>query len=173
MNDLIERATKYARGAGRTGLGHYDAAHRTASRAKWLIGTNVVLSATVGTAVFSQLVNDWPIVTGVVALTAAALGALQANSELADRSARHRVAGARYGALRRRADMLSLKLKGGDIQRDQALAELDVLGTELSKLAEESLSLPDGIYYSAKAKFDRDHLEYHAHGSGTEGSAYG
>lgn len=160
MEDLIERAKKYAKGSGRIGLGHYDAAHRSESRSKQLVWLNVSLSAIVGTSIFSKLVQDWPIITGVIALTAAAVAAIQASSKLANNCERHRVAGARYGRLRRRADMLKLKIEGNDIKREAALTELEMLGEELLKLAEESLSLPDSIYYPAKEKFDRDHPEY-------------
>ena len=160
MEDLIERAKKYAKGAGWTGLGHYDAAHKSESKSKWLVWLNVTLSAIVGASVFSKLVQEWPILTGAIALTAAAVGAIQASSKLADNSERHRVAGARYGRLRRLADMLKLKAEGNDIDRKSALTELEMIGEELSKLAKESLSLPDSIYYPAKSKFDKDHPEY-------------
>lgn len=48
------------------------------------------------------------------------------------------------------------------IERASALAELEAIGQELSLLAEESLSISDSTYYSAKAKFDKDHPEYNS-----------
>ena len=160
MDDLIMRVVKYAKGAGRTGLGHYDAAHQSESRNKWLVWLNVSLSAIVGTSIFTTYVEKIPILTGAIALAAAAVGAILASSKLAEIAARHRVAGARYGRLRRWADMLKLKIEGNDIEREAALRELEKIGEALSKLAEESLSLPDPIYYPAKGKFDKDHPEY-------------
>lgn len=143
-------------------MGHYDAAQEKEFNSKCLLWTSVSLSAIVGTSVFSKLVVCWPILTGIVAFIAAAVAAIQASSNLADTAARHRVAGARYGKQRRRADMLKLKIEGNDIERASALAELEGIGQELSLLAEESLSISDSIYYSAKAKFDKDHPEYHS-----------
>lgn len=160
MEDLIERVTKYAKSAGRTGIGHYDAAHKNEFNSKWLLWINVSLTAIVGTSVFSNLVEVLPILTGAVAFIAAAIAAIQASSKFGESASRHRTAGARYGGLRRRADLLKLKIAGIDIDRETALAELESLGQELSMLAEDCPSLPDSIYYPAKAKFDKDHKEY-------------
>jgi hypothetical protein len=70
------------------------------------------------------------------------------------------LAGAEYGRLRRQADMLRLRIEGGDITREAALLQLDLFGEKLSDLAKEARVLPDGIYKRAAHQFDKTHSEY-------------
>jgi ADP-ribose pyrophosphatase YjhB (NUDIX family) len=160
MEDLVERTKKYARSAGRTGLGHYKAAKLSEWSDQWLGRTSVALSAVVGTSIFAHWVQRNEVLFGLVAVLAAGLSAVQGASKLAERAEAHRIAGAEYGRLRRQADMLRLRLEAGDITREKGLAELDRIGEELSELAKQSRALSDSIYYSAIKRFDKDHLEY-------------
>jgi hypothetical protein len=160
MNDLTERANKYARGAGRTQEGHYIRAKRDERVSNWIGWSSAGLSAAVGTSIFAQWVHSDPIPFGLAAILAATLTAVQRTSKLAERAEAHRVAGTEYGRLRRRADMLQLRLKGGDISREAAMSELDTFGERLSDLAKKSRVLPDATYKRAKRLFDKDHEEY-------------
>ena len=160
MDDLIARANKYAISAGRTGEGQYRAAERNERRGQWLSWTSTVLGAVVGTSIFAEWVETYPIQVGVAAIVAAALSAVQRASKLDERADTHRVAGAEYGRLRRRADMLRLRLEGGDVTREMGLAELEKIGEDLSELARKMRALPDSIYKPAAATFDKTHPEY-------------
>src|SRR5438128_6261292 len=125
MEDLMSRTRKYAISAGEIQLGHYKAARQSEVLSQWLSWAATVLSAVVGTSIFTQWVSKYPVPFGLAAITASALAAIQRSSKLNERSEAHRVAGANYGQLRRRTDMLRLRLEAGDLNRSQALAELD------------------------------------------------
>lgn len=169
--DLISRATKYARGAGRIGLGHYQAAQRTERDSRYLGWLSALLSAAAGTSVLAKQ-GDFiqqlhprcyqlaSIAVGLAAILAAVFAAIERTSKLAERVEAHRKAGAKYGRLRRHLDMLGLRLRGGDIGRVEALAKLDELGDKLSALASRSPSLSDKIFETALRSFDNQHPEY-------------
>jgi 8-oxo-dGTP pyrophosphatase MutT (NUDIX family) len=160
MDDLVERTRKYARSAGRTGLGHYKAAAQSQRWDQWLGGASVVLSAVVGTSIFADWATQHPLPFGLAALLAAGFSAVQGTSKFAEQAAAHRIAGAEYGRLRRHADMLRLRFEAGDLARQEGLAELDRMGEALSDLAKKSRALPDQKYYAAVKNFDQDHPEY-------------
>lgn len=162
MDDLIERTDKLTRGAGAIQTGQYDAAHSCQRTGRCLNVSSVVLGAVVGASIFSDLVTDYALATGLIAVLAAALTAVQATSSYGDRAGKHRIAGAEYGDVRRRTDLLKIKMVAGDIDREEALAEVEALGAHMTKLAKSSDSLPDRIYFNAKAKFRRDHPGYWA-----------
>ena len=160
MDDLIARANKYATSAGRTGEGQYRAAENSERLARWLGWTSTVLGAVVGTSIFAKWVETYPVPVGIAALVAAALSAVQHTSKLDERAEAHRVAGSEYGRLRRRADMLRLRLEGGDVNREMGLAELEKLGEDLSELAKTTRAVPDRIYQPAARTFDKEHPAY-------------
>lgn len=85
---------------------------------------------------------------------------MQRTSKLDERAEAHRMAGAEYGRLRRRADMLRLQLEGSDISRAEGVAALKQIGEDLSELAKQTRALPDRIYKPARALFDKEHPEY-------------
>jgi hypothetical protein len=160
MNDLVARATKYAQGAGRTQEGQYLGAKRDEHRSTWIGWTSAALSATVGTSIFAQWVQRHPTIFGMAAILAATLAAVQRTAKFAERADAHRSSGAEYGRLRRRIDMLRLRIEGGDITREDALSQLDRIGEKLSDLARQARVLPGGIYERAKREFDKNHQEY-------------
>lgn len=160
MDDLIARANKYAKSAGRIGEGQYRAARENEAFALLLSSTSTILSAVVGTSIFAQWVQTYPLPFGVAAIVAAALSAVQRTSKLDERAEAHRMAGAEYGRLRRRADMLRLQLEGGDVNRAEGVAALKQIGEDLSELAKRTRALPDRIYKPARDLFDKEHPEY-------------
>ncbi len=165
MEDLIARAKKYAKGAGLIQEGQRMAAERNERLARWLGWVSTALSAIVGTSIFASWAKgDCSYVFGFLAIVAATLSAMQRTSKLDARANDHRVAGAEYGGFRRRADMLRLRLEGGDVTRANGLAELEQIGKELSGLAKKTRTLPRSIYELAETSFKKSHPEYFAAG---------
>lgn len=161
FDDLIKRAKKYGRSAGRTGLGHYRTATVNEQRHACLTAIGVILSAVVGTSIFAQWSQKYPTVLGIAAMSAAAVSAVQGSSKLAERAKEHRDAGADYGRIRRKVDLLRLRLEANDVTREKGLAELEEIADALSSLAKQSRALSDRQYNAAVKNFDRDHPEYY------------
>ena len=113
-----------------------------------------------GTSIFAKWAETDPIIFGLAGVLAASLSAIQRTSKLDERAEAHRIAGSDYGRVRRRADMLRLRLEGQDVTREEGLPQLDQIGEDLSDLARESRALPDKIYNPAKKEFDKSHPEY-------------
>ena len=162
MYDLIMKAKKCARGAGQIQEGQRRASEKVEFASRWIGWLSVVLSAVVGTSIFAEWIKVYQIPFGLAAIIAAALGALQRASKLDERAEDHRVVAAEYGGLRRRADMLRLRLEAGDVARDKGLSELNQIGEDLSILAKRARPLPDRIYELAKESFKKTHQEYYS-----------
>lgn len=161
IDDLIKRAKKHGKGAGRIQLGHYRAAN---VNERWHFGLtliSVTLSAVVGTSIFAQLSQNHPIVLGLASILAAASSAVQGSSKLAEKAKEHRDAGADYGSLRRKIDVLCLCLEAGDVTRKQALDELEEISNTLTSLAKQSPVLSERAYHAAVKIFDKDHPQYY------------
>jgi hypothetical protein len=122
---------------------HY-AASDAATRWNVVLGIPVVIvSAVVSTSIFASINgspgNGWKIGAGLVSLAAAALSALQTFFKFPETGERHRLAAARYGHVRREAEVFSLHYSGGDsAQRDTALTELETIANKLGELDEVS-----------------------------------
>ena len=160
MNDLVARVNKYSLGAGRTQEGQYLGAKRDERLSNWIGWTSAILSGVVGTSIFAHGVQEYPIPFGMAAFVAAALAAVQRTAKLPERAEAHRLSGAEYGRLRRRADMLRLRIEGKDVTRADALLQIDALGERLSDLAKQARVLPLAIYKRGSREFDRTHPEY-------------
>jgi hypothetical protein len=159
MDDIIATSRKYWRSAGRKGLAHYHAAEMFAKRHRRIGIPSVIMSTVVATSVFSTLSENVDvrlrIATGVVALLAAILAALQAFLAFGERAEKHRAAGARYGKVRRDIDIFDLKFSSAGVDsRENALKRLQTITDELSTLATENPTLGDAIYAKAKKDFD-------------------
>jgi hypothetical protein len=164
MKTILERAGTYWRASGITGLGHYKSAEIAARKHRAIGIPSVALSAVVATSIFSTLSEGvhigWRIATGVFALAAAILAALQAFLSFGDQAEKHKSAGARYGNVRRRIDLFIVEYTGTeqpDAVREEALEKLKSLAEELGKLASDSPTLPGALYDEAKEEFAQGH----------------
>lgn len=138
---------KWIRRARESQMSHYDMADRLSARERrigWLV---TVLSAFVGTAVFASLSTPplsigMRIFVGLVSVTAAVSAVLQTFLRYAGRAEKHRAAGARYGAVRRRLEAVF----AGDADARDAhyLASIRI---ELDRLAEDSPNVPPRVFY--------------------------
>lgn len=90
---------------------HYLSAAHFGARKYWLGIPAVVLSTLVGTSVFATVQKQpdpWlQITVGLASVTAAVLASLQTFLGYSERAEKHRIAGAKYGALGRELEQLS------------------------------------------------------------------
>ncbi|HZZ11845.1 MAG TPA: SLATT domain-containing protein [Paraburkholderia sp.] len=154
--DEAQLLLKWIRRARESQMSHYDMADLLASRDRrmgWLV---TVLTAAVGTAVFASLNTAavppvLRIVLGLVSVTAAVSAALQTFFRYAERAEKHRAAGARYGAVRRRLEAV---FAGDADARDGHY--LTAIRDELDRLAEDSPNVPPGVFYRTQQRLSED-----------------
>lgn len=131
-----------------TQLAHYGSAEHFGKR-KFALGVPaVILSALVGTTVFATLQKQpelWlQILVGLASVTAALLTSLQTFLGYNERAEKHRIAGARYGALGRELEILRTI-------KDVDISIINDIKKRLDDLAQESPNNPKSIYYKAGA----------------------
>lgn len=126
--------------------GHYLAAlHFT--RINYFFGIPVIaLSTIVGTSVFASL-QDQPalwlqIIIGMLSMVAAVLASLQTFLSYGSRAEKHRIAGAKYGALGRQLEAMQAFTFTED--------GLTAIKQELDALALDSPNVPLKLHYKAK-----------------------
>ena len=141
LNDWYERVRV-------TQIAHYISADHFGKR-KFSLGVPaVILSAFVGTAVFATLQKQpdlWLQITiGLASVAAAVLASLQIFLGYSERADKHRVAGAKYGALGRELEVL----RSMDNVEIQIINELK---KKLDDLAQESPNNPNSVYHKAGA----------------------
>jgi cytochrome c biogenesis protein CcdA len=141
LSDWLRRFTRLQRA-------HRDAARGLRGFHFYLGIPTVVLMTFVGTSIFATLETanvdiKTRILVGIVSVTAGILSALQTFLRFAERAEKHRVAGARFGALRREVEQeLALPIR----ERQEMKDFLDTLRERNDKLAEESPEIPHRIW---------------------------
>jgi hypothetical protein len=140
LNDWYQRVSVTQRA-------HYLSADHFGRRRYWLGIPAVMLSTIVGTSVFATLQKQpepWlQISVGLASVLAALLTSLQTFLGYAERAEKHRVAGAKYGALGRELEMLRAS---SETPSDQIIAEVK---KRLDALALESPNNPLPIFRRA------------------------
>lgn len=127
---------------------HYLSANYYSRRRYWLGVPAVALATVVGTSVLASLATShqiWvQVALGLGSVAAAVLTSLQTFLGYAERAEKHRIAGAKYGALGRDLEILRVC---------SVLAEERIVGIRerLDDLAIESPDNPQYIYYRAGA----------------------
>ena len=157
--DETELLLKWIRRARESQMSHYDMADLLSARERGIGWAVTVLTAFVGTAVFASLSTppvtiEMRVFIGIVSVTAALSAALQTFLRYAERAEKHRAAGARYGAVRRRLEAVF----AGDADAREA-HYLTAIRTELDRLAEDSPHVPPRIFYRTQRTLmaDRPH----------------
>lgn len=147
VNDLID---EWYKRVSVTQLAHYLSADYFGSR-KYKLGIpSIVLATFAGTSVFATL-SDQPnlylqVAVGAASVTAAVLASLQTFMGYSERAEKHRLAGAKYGALGRHLE--TMKTHPDSITSE----ELTKIRKSLDALAYESPNNPLNIYKSAGAE---------------------
>jgi hypothetical protein len=130
-----------------------DAAARGASRARLLGATSAALSAVVATAVFASLEKDpalgWRIATGIVAVVAAGLAAIQTTLKSAERAEQFRETSRGYGRLRRAIERARLF---PPTTREDADKLLDALSEEMAEAGRAKPNVPLSVWDRADYK---------------------
>ena len=130
-----------------TQLAHYRSANHYGRRNYWLGTPSVILATIVGTTVFATLAKTpdvlVQIAVGFGSVTAAVLTSMQTFLGYSERSEKHQLSGAKYGALGR--EMEILRAKGDEI----VSGDLEQIGENLKTLAIEPPNNPESIYKKA------------------------
>jgi hypothetical protein len=154
--DENELLLKWIRRARESQMSHYDMADLLSARERgigWLV---TALTAFVGTAAFASLrlaavSIEMRMFVGIVSVAAVVSAALQTFLRYAERAQKHRVAGARYGAVRRKLEAV---FAGDPDARDGHY--LTAIRDELDRLAEDSPNVPPRIFYRTQRTLSRD-----------------
>jgi ADP-ribose pyrophosphatase YjhB (NUDIX family) len=163
MDDLIKQANSYAQKAGRTQDGQRLSAVKIECISQCLMWVTAGIGAIVGTSIFADWIEkSYLPFAGILLMLSAVLSAIQATSKLDERAEAHRIAAATYGGIRRRADLLKLRLKGDASSREKGFTELDKIGSEFTELAKQSTTraLAKSVYEEGKKQFEEGHPQY-------------
>ena len=154
--DETQLLLKWIRRARESQMSHYDMADLLSAR-DHLVGWLVTgLTAVVGTTAFASLALtavslEMRIFVGLVSVAAVVSAALQTFLRYAERAEKHRAAGARYGAVRRRLEAI---FAGDADARDGHY--LTAIRDELDRLAEDSPNVPPRIFYRTQRRLSVD-----------------
>ena len=141
MHDVVDAAKRYREYAQFMRDQHY---RRSDGDTRWniLLGIPVTITATiVSTSIFASINSSpdtgWKIAAGLVSLFAAVLAALQTFFKFPESGERHRVAAAKYAAVRRRLEIFVLRYEHANASKEaEALDTLEGLATTLGELDE-------------------------------------
>jgi len=142
-------------------FGHYGAAKYYGGLHYYLGIPVVVLSGIVGTSVFASIGRTTDriltIIIGMVSVLVAVLGSLQTFLRFSERAEKHRIAAARYGAVRREIE----QLRGLNFDANENIREfVDKLRARMDGLAEESPDIPLRVWRNNEAHRFRSGLQH-------------
>ncbi len=159
INNVLKQARRYWIRTGRVGIAHYRTAEAAECWHKRIGIPNVIITAAVATSVFATLEQDTDlrlkIATGILAVVAAILVALQAFLNLADEAEKHKSAGGQYVTLRREIDIFRLEFEDAEeSEREKSLKSLKEIAVKLGSLDLESPSLSEAMFKKGEKDFD-------------------
>lgn len=145
----------WLRRARESQFAHYGAAKRLGRYGR-LFGVPVILiTAIVGASAFVSILSQTvplsaKLIAGLCSIAATVLSSLQTFFKFSERSEKHRLFGAKFGAVRRELELLR-------IQSQIKPAELTAIRVKLDKLAEEAPDVDAAVFSREKAQRD-DHI---------------
>ena len=136
----------WLRRARESQLAHYEMANRLTKQNIFMGVPVIVITAMVGTSAFASVVADlvpvWAkIAAGSASVLAAVLASLQTFFKFSERAERHKIFGAKFGAIRR--ELETLYSSGRAAEESNFIG---VLREKLDRLAEEAPSVPAEIF---------------------------
>lgn len=125
-------------------MAHYEYGSLLETRHLWLGIPAVLLSTIVGTAVFASWESNTGgsslrILFGLLSMLAAAVAALQTFLNMSDRAAKHKAAGAAYGAIRRELELFKTLPCGSE---EETRSFFQRVKERMDELAASSPSIP-------------------------------
>lgn len=137
---------------------HYDASRYYIRRNYWIGIPAVTFATIVGTTVFATLEKEVQlearIAVGLLSIGAAVLSGLQTFLGYSEKSEKHRVIGARYGAIAREIEQLMTVPSDHWIENRKAL---DLIRKQIDAIALEAPSLPDRLWAEAKTRHPKEY----------------
>lgn len=144
--DVEQLVTDWFRRVRESQRVHYECGTHFSRRNYHLGIPAIVLSTSVGTAVFASLetaaAGHMRILVGLVSIAAAVLASLQTFLGYAERADRHRTAGAEYGGVRRSLELL--KTMPPQTEEDLGSA-LDAIKSKMDELAKNAPEVPSWL----------------------------
>lgn len=142
----------WLRRARESQFAHYGAAKRLGNYGRVFGVPVIVITAIVGASAFASILAQTvplsaKLIAGLCSLVATVLSSLQTFFKFSERSEKHRIFGAKFGAIRRELEVLR-------IQTQIKSADLTVLRTKLDKLAEEAPNVDASIFSRKISKPD-------------------
>ncbi len=140
IDELLEDWRRRARESQHA---HYETAKHF-SRLNYMFGVLVVIATTVvGTSIFATLQEQGMlllrVILGFISVAAAVLAALQTFLRYAERSEKHRAAGAAFGAIRRELEQMKAQPEG---QQGDLKTFLDSVRERFDSLAQQTPEIP-------------------------------
>jgi hypothetical protein len=141
----------WLRRARESQFSHYGAAKRLSGYGRLFGIPVIVITAIVGASAFASVVSQTvplyaKLIVGLCSLIATVLSSLQTFFKFSARSEKHRIFGAKFGAIRRELEVLH-------IQSQVKSTELTAIRVKLDKLAEEAPNVDAAVFfYREKAK---------------------
>lgn len=140
----------WLRRARESQFSHYTAAKRLGGYGRVFGVPVIIITAIVGASAFASILSQTvplyaKLIAGLCSLTATVLSSLQTFFKFSERSEKHRIFGAKFGAVRRELEVLH-------IQAQIKPTELTAVRTKLDKLAEEAPDVDAAVFSLEKEK---------------------
>ena len=156
--ELLAAADKGRRDCQVVGRAYYLCSESLSRQNKLLGIPAAIFSAIVGTTIFSTLQTEsyfvLKIVTGLIAISAVILTALQTFLNPLKESERHRTAGGKFLTMKREYELYSLHYRGADANMaHEAFAHFEKLARAQNGLHDESPTIPDKFWDRARKEY--------------------
>ena len=145
-----ELVLAWLRRARESQFSHYGAAKRLGNYGRGFGVPVIIITAVVGASAFGSILSQTvplyaKVIAGLCSLAATVLSSLQTFFKFSERSEKHRIIGAKFGAIRRELEVLH-------IQPQIKAAELTAVRAKLDKLAEEAPNVDAPVFAREKSK---------------------
>jgi len=149
----------WIRRARESQLTHYAMAEKLSKMERWFGVPVIIITAVVGTSVFSSITTDAispiaKVAVGMTSIAAAVLSALQTFFKHAERAEKHRSSGARFASVRRKLEAVYARH-----EEENERSYVDTLRDELDRLAEDAPNVPEKEFQ----KIQRRELDQESH----------
>ena len=147
-----ELVLSWLRRARESQFSHYAAAARLQAYGRIFGVPVIIITAVISASAFASILAQTiplnaKVITGLCSVAATVLSSLQTFFRFSERSEKHRMFGAKFGALRRELEILHA-------QNQIKPAQLTMIRTKLDKLAAEAPNVNAAVFSREKSKQD-------------------